>query len=54
MDRIRHGGNVYAHPDCIDFSASLSPLGLPQGVREALVDHLEFWDASARMAYKYV
>lgn len=41
MDRIRHGGNVYAHPDCIDFSASLSPLGLPQGVREALVDHLD-------------
>lgn len=35
-ERFEHGGNVYAHPGCLDFSASLNPLGLPQAVREVL------------------
>ena len=41
MNGFYHGGNVYEHPGCIDFSASLSPLGLPSDVREALLRHLD-------------
>lgn len=31
-----HGGNVYEHPDAIDFSANLNPLGMPEEIRAAL------------------
>lgn len=37
MDRFEHGGDVYAHPGVIDFSASLNPLGMPRAAREALL-----------------
>ena len=36
MERYEHGGNIYAHPGCVDFSANLNPLGMPQAAREAL------------------
>lgn len=36
MGRFEHGGNVYAHPGTIDFSANLNPLGMPAEVRQAL------------------
>ena len=36
MGRFEHGGDVYAHPGVIDFSASLNPLGMPREVTDAL------------------
>ena len=36
MERYEHGGNIYAHPECVDFSANLNPLGMPRAAREAL------------------
>ncbi len=36
MERFEHGGNVYAHPNALDFSASLNPQGMPAGARRAL------------------
>ena len=36
MERYEHGGNIYAHPGCVDFSANLNPLGMPRATREAL------------------
>ena len=41
LRRFEHGGNVYAHAGCVDFSASLNPLGMPQSVREALCDGVD-------------
>lgn len=35
--RFEHGGNVYVHSDCIDFSANLNPLGIPRSAKEALL-----------------
>lgn len=32
---IRHGGRTFEYPKALDFSANLSPLGMPQSVREA-------------------
>lgn len=30
-----HGGNIYEHEGCLDFSANINPLGMPESVVEA-------------------
>lgn len=41
MRRFEHGGNVYAHPGCLDFSANLNPLGMPQRARDVLCERVD-------------
>lgn len=41
MERFEHGGNVWAHPGCVDFSANLNPLGMPTAAREALRSNVD-------------
>lgn len=45
MERFLHGGNIYeeAAPfgTWLDFSANINPLGLPDSVRKAILEHLE-------------
>lgn len=36
-----HGGDVYHHAGCLDFSANCNPLGTPQGVRQSVMDSLD-------------
>lgn len=36
-----HGGDVYGAPPLIDFSASLNPEGMPEPVRQALIDSVD-------------
>ncbi|WP_243140819.1 threonine-phosphate decarboxylase CobD [Candidatus Galacturonibacter soehngenii] len=36
-----HGGDIYKHKDVIDFSANINPLGLPRGVKIALMDSID-------------
>ena len=36
-----HGGNIYEYEGCLDFSANLNPLGLPEAVRRAVIDSLD-------------
>lgn len=36
-----HGGDIYRHRDCLDFSANCNPLGTPEGVRRAVTDSLD-------------
>lgn len=45
MKRFEHGGNVYAHGGCVDFSANINPLGIPQVAQDALRNNI---DAFAR------
>ncbi|MEE0027150.1 MAG: hypothetical protein U0J70_06155, partial [Atopobiaceae bacterium] len=45
MERFEHGGNVYAHPECVDFSANLNPLGMPASAREALREGVDAFAA---------
>ena len=33
-----HGGNVYRHAGMLDFSANISPLGMPEAVRRAVTE----------------
>lgn len=36
MKKHIHGGDIYMHPDVIDFSANVNPLGTPESVKEAI------------------
>ena len=45
MERFEHGGDLYAHPGVLDFSASINPLGIPQGAVEALRANVEAFAA---------
>lgn len=41
MNRFEHGGNVYVHDSCVDFSANTNPLGMPQLARDALLNNID-------------
>lgn len=45
MKRFEHGGNVYAYDGCVDFSANVNPLGMPQVAQDVLRNNI---DAFAR------
>lgn len=36
-----HGGETYRNPKALDFSANCNPYGMPQGVKEAVIQALE-------------
>ena len=36
-----HGGDIYSRPVALDYSANINPLGLPEGVKKALLQGLE-------------
>ena len=39
-----HGGNIYLNDIIYDFSANINPLGLPENVKNALVNSIDMWD----------
>lgn len=39
-----HGGNIYRNNIIYDFSANINPLGLPENVKNALVNSIDMWD----------
>ena len=43
MTKHIHGGDVYKHKDCLDFSANLNPLGTPESVKQAIIHR---WDVA--------
>ena len=44
MTDFAHGGDIYAYPEeLLDFSANISPLGLPDSVKSALSASIESW-----------
>lgn len=44
MTNFAHGGDIYAYPDkLLDFSANISPLGLPDSVKSALTASVDSW-----------
>ena len=36
-----HGGNIYGREDMLDFSANIDPLGMPEGVKTALIKSVD-------------
>lgn len=46
MYRYSHGGDIYLYEDrrILDFSANINPLGLPQGVKRAMVQAVDSCD----------
>ena len=41
MEKHIHGGDVYHHQGCIDFSANCNPLGTPEGIKRAIIESLD-------------
>lgn len=41
MTKHIHGGDVYKHKNCLDFSANLNPLGTPESVKQAIIHSLD-------------
>lgn len=41
MKEYIHGGDIYRHPDVLDFSANINPLGTPPKVIQAAKDSME-------------
>lgn len=41
MKKYIHGGDVYSHEGCLDFSANCNPLGTPESVKEAVIRSLD-------------
>lgn len=39
-----HGGNIYNKNIRLDFSANINPLGIPEKVRQAVIDSASLWD----------
>ena len=37
----QHGGDIYTHPHCVDFSSNVNPFGIPASVKEAAGKALE-------------
>ena len=45
MKKLVHGGDIYSYnKKVIDFSANVNPLGLPQSVKDAIVDHIDLYE----------
>ena len=36
----QHGGNIMQLRDVIDFSANINPLGIPDKVKESIIDNI--------------
>jgi threonine-phosphate decarboxylase len=51
MKKHIHGGNIYQYEGCLDFSANLNPLGLPKGIRQAVIDSLDQADLYPEVGY---
>ena len=41
MEKHIHGGDIYHHAGCIDFSANCNPLGTPPGIKKAIIESLD-------------
>lgn len=39
-----HGGNIYNHDILYDFSSNLNPLGMPQTVKNVLINSVDKWE----------
>ena len=45
MERFEHGGNIYTGAKITsDFSININPLGMPEGVKEAIAAHTDSYD----------
>lgn len=42
MEKHIHGGDVYHHVGCVDFSANCNPLGTPENIKKAIIESLDY------------
>ena len=40
MEKQIHGGNIYDKEVSLDFSVNINPLGMPDGVQDAILNNM--------------
>ena len=48
MMKLTHGGDIYSYKEkykeeALDYSANINPLGMPRGVKQALINSIDTW-----------
>ena len=52
MEKQIHGGNIYDKEVSLDFSVNINPLGMPDGVQEAILNYINGYETyPTRMYY---
>lgn len=52
MTKHIHGGDIYSHEGCLDFSANCNPLGTPMSVKAAIVESLSHIEEYPQVGYE--
>lgn len=46
-----HGGNIYDKEVSLDFSVNINPLGMPDGVQDAILDNISGYETYPDIRY---
>ena len=51
MEKQIHGGNIYDKEVSLDFSVNINPLGMPDGVQDAILDNMSGYETYPDIRY---
>lgn len=51
MEKQLHGGNIYDKDVTLDFSVNINPLGMPEGVRNAIIENISEYETYPDIRY---
>ena len=51
MEKQLHGGNIYDKDVILDFSVNINPLGMPEGVRNAIIENISEYETYPDIRY---
>ena len=51
MEKQIHGGNIYDKEVSLDFSVNINPLGMPDGVQEAILNDINGYETYPDIMY---
>ena len=51
MEKQIHGGNIYDKEVSLDFSVNINPLGMPDGVQEAILNDINGYETYPDIRY---
>jgi threonine-phosphate decarboxylase len=52
MKKHKHGGDIYRYKNCVDFSTNCNPLGVPESVKEAIINSLSHIEEYPQVGYE--
>lgn len=51
MEKQIHGGNIYDKEVSLDFSVNINPLGMPDGVQDAILNNMSGYETYPDIRY---